>query len=126
MKVEFRKVPLNATKFEISSNSVNFLGNFSKISTKLAKLDGQIEGKCEVLCCKCGDELSLQLNEPIELLLSDGIYSSDKDEELIVVEVDDHMVDFDSILQSELESIKSEYYICDNCKQNNCEIDKIY
>ena len=126
MKIEFRKIPLNQTKFEILSNSVKFLGNFSKISTKLAKINGKIEGECEVLCCKCGEEFNLQLDEPTKLLLSNGIYSLDKDEELIVVEVDDHIVDFNSILQSELESIKSEYYICNNCKQNNCDIDKVY
>jgi len=127
MKIEFRKIPLSKTKFEILSNSVKFLGNFSKISSKLAKIDGQIDGNCKVQCCKCGEEFDLQLDEKCELLLCDGVFSSqENDEDLIVIEVDNHIVDFDSILQSELESVKSEYYICDNCQDDNYEIDKIY
>ena len=125
MKIEFRKIPLNKTEFEIKSNSVNFLGNFSKISNKLAKVDGLISGNCDVSCCKCGDDFQLQLDEKTDFLVCDGIYNSQEDDELVVIEVEDHIVDFDSILQSELESIKSEYYICENCK-NNTYIDKIY
>jgi uncharacterized metal-binding protein YceD (DUF177 family) len=118
MKIEFRKIPLTTTEFEIDSNSVKFSGTFCKISSKLAKIDGSINGELEVDCCKCGQSLSISSDENVTFLVSDGVYSSE-DEEYIVIEVEDHILDFDEILQSELESLKSEYYICDTCKKNN-------
>ena len=121
MKIEFRKVPLKVSEFEIDSYSVKFSGTFCKITSKLAKIDANLDGKLEVDCCKCGESFSINVNEKIDFLVSDGIYSnSNKDEEeFIVIEVKDNILDFNEILNSELESLKSEYYICDTCKQND-------
>ena len=121
MKIEFRKLPIESTKFEISSNSVKFLGTFSKITSNLAKLDTNLLGNCDVDCCKCGDTLNIELNEKVKFLVSDGIYKEDSrdDEEAIVIEIEDHIVDFDEILHSEIESLNSEYYLCDTCKNND-------
>ena len=120
MKIEFRKIPLQETEFEISSNSVKFLGTFSKISSKLAKIDSKLSGNYDVDCCKCGKTFEISVDFELQFLLSDGIYSSDKDEEeFVIIEVEDHILDFDEILHSELESLKSEYHVCDNCKNND-------
>ncbi len=120
MKIEFRKIPLQASEFEITSNSVKFLGTFSKISSKLAKINSNLTGDCDVDCCKCGTTFSIPVNNEVEFLVSDGIYSSDQnDEEFVIIEVEDHMLDFDEILHSELESLKSEYHVCDACKNND-------
>lgn len=116
MKIEFRKVPPNPSEFEISSDSVKFLGTFSKISTNIAKINATIEGELLVDCCRCGDEMLIKLAERAEFLLSDGIYKQKDEDDLIVIEVEDHTVDFDEILQSELESLRSEFYTCDKCK----------
>ena len=127
MKIEFRKVPINSTEFQIESNSVKFLDNFSKISNKLVKIEGQIKANCEVLCCKCGNQFNINIDEKSNLMVSDGIYSSqNEDEDFIVIELEDHIVDFDSILDSEIESIKSEYYICQSCQKNDNFIEKEY
>ena len=120
MKIEFRKIPLDESEFEISSNSVKFLGTFSKISSKLAKINSKITGNCEVDCYKCGVSFPIPLDLDIDFLLSDGIYSSEvNDEESVIIEVEDHILDFNEVLHSELESLKSEYHICDNCKTND-------
>jgi len=120
MKIEFRKIPLQETEFEISSNSVKFLGTFSKISSKLAKINSKLSGNYDVDCCKCGTTFEISVDFELQFLLSDGIYSSDKDEEkFVIIEVEDHILDFDEILHSELESLKSEYHVCDNCKNND-------
>lgn len=119
MKIEFRKIPLNTSEFEIDSNSVKFSGTFSKISSKLAKIDGSIKGYLEVDCCKCGQTFKISLDDEAIFLVSDGVYSNQNEEEFVVVEVENHILDFDEILQSELESLKSEYHICDTCKKNN-------
>ena len=120
MKIEFRKIPLQETEFEISSNSVKFLGTFSKISSKLAKINSKLSGKYDVDCCKCGITFDVPVDSDIEFLLSDGIYSSEiNDEELVIIEVEDHFLDFNEVLHSELESLRSEYHVCDNCKTND-------
>lgn len=121
MKIEFKKIPLQASEFEINFNSVNFLGTFSKISSKLAKINSELSGIYDVDCCKCGITFKIPVEEKIQFLLSDGIYSSENTdvEEFVIIEVEDHVVDFNEILHSELESLKSEYHICDACKKND-------
>ncbi|MGB3750728.1 MAG: hypothetical protein WA945_04120 [Arcobacteraceae bacterium] len=120
MKIEFRKIPLQECEFEIDSNSVKFLGTFSKISSKLAKINSKISGTCDVDCCKCGITFNVPIDLEIKFLLSDGIYSSENDdEEYVIIEVEDHLLDFNEILHGELESLKSEYHVCDACKNNN-------
>jgi hypothetical protein len=120
MKVEFRKIPLQDTEFEIFSNSVKFLGTFSKISSKLAKINSKISGNYDVDCCKCGITFDITIDTKIDFLLSDGIYSSEhNDEELVIIEIEDHFLDFNEVLHSEVESLKSEYHVCDNCKIND-------
>ncbi|PIF04072.1 MAG: hypothetical protein CSA86_02980 [Arcobacter sp.] len=127
MKIEFRKIPLQDSKFEITSNSVKFLGTFSKISSKLAKIDSKLYGECDVDCCKCGSTFSIPLDLEVKFLLSDGIYSSEQDdEEFVIIEVEDHILDFDEILHSELESLKSDYHVCDNCKLNDTLVEIEY
>ena len=121
MKIEFRKIPLELSEFEINSDSVKFLGTFSKMSSKLAKIDGTLSGSCEVDCCKCGVSFTNDLDEKTEFIASDGIFNSENqdNEEFVIIEIDDHILDFNEILQSEIESLKSEYYICDTCKNND-------
>jgi len=120
MKIEFRKIPLQESEFEIDSNSVKFLGTFSKISSKLAKINSKISGTCDVDCCKCGVTFNVPIDLKIDFLLSDGIYSSEEDDgEYVIIEVEDHILDFSEVLHSELESLKSEYHVCDTCQNNN-------
>ena len=121
MKIEFRKVPLNPSEFEISSNSVKFLGTFSKISSKLSKIDAKLSGTYDVDCCKCGLTIVNNVDDEITFLISDGIYTPNEhdDEEFVIIEIEDHIINFDEILHSEIESLKSEYYICSTCKNNN-------
>jgi uncharacterized metal-binding protein YceD (DUF177 family) len=119
MQIEFRKVPLKESEFEISHDSVKFSGTFSKISQKIAKISAVISGSLTVECCKCGKKIDLDVDEKIDLLLSDGVYSSEEDDDRIVIEVENHMINFDDILISELESLKSEYYVCDTCNNSD-------
>lgn len=118
MKIEFRKIPMHDTEFSINEDSVDFTGIFSKISSKIAKLDSTISGELNVECCKCGESFKKSIDEKLDLLLSDGIYKTENNEdneERIVIEVEDHFVDFEEILNSELESLKSDFHICENC-----------
>ena len=121
MKIEFRKIPLSKSEFEIDSNSVKFLGTFSKITSKLAKISAKLHGSCDVECCKCGNMITIDIDENTNFLVSDGNYESNQhdDDQLVIIEAEDHILNFDDILHSEIESLKSEYYICNTCKNND-------
>ncbi|MBD3840940.1 MAG: hypothetical protein IE909_03470 [Campylobacterales bacterium] len=127
MKIEFRKVPLQESKFDIGLQLASFSGTFCKISPRLVKLEGKLSGELEVDCYKCGKTFLTSIDEVVELLISDGEHRSSEDDNLIVVEVDDSIIDFSMILESEIESLKSEYYICSQCEaKNDDEIDLEY
>ncbi len=117
MKIEFRKVPTTEKEFKVNFNSVDFEGIFCKISSALVKIDATLTGITQINCDRCGKEEDIILNEKLDFLLSDGVYTKQTDE--LVIEIEDSFIDFDEIIQSELSSIQSDYHICDECEQNN-------
>jgi len=123
MKVEFRKIPFEPKAFSFSSDSVDFEGTFCKISSTLAKFNAKLSGTTIVSCYKCGDDMNLKLSETIDFIVSDGIYSDDKHEET-VVEVDNNIIDFEELINSEISSINTDFHICDKCKNNDEIFDK--
>lgn len=128
MKIEFRKVPIQENEFNISLDSVDFLGTFSKITSTLAKIDSHLAGQLNVECCKCGESFTIEIDEKNKFLVSDGIYKphDNDDEEAIVIEVEEHILDFDELLKSEIESLKSDYHICSKCQTSDNEIELEY
>ena len=127
MQIEFKKVPTIEKEFCLKQNSVEFSGTFCRISQNLATLESKIVGKLLVDCCKCGEEHDIEINESQKFLLSDGEFSSsnERDDE-IVIEIENHIIDFDEILSSELESIRSDYHVCPNCQANGGYVDVEY
>lgn len=127
MKIEFKKVQTIEKEFNIKLDSVEFSGTFCRISQNLIKLQSKIVGKLLVDCCKCGDEHYINLEESQDFILSDGEFSSENEREgEIIIEIENHIVDFDEILLSELESIKSDYHVCNNCQSNGNVVDIEY
>ena len=118
MKIEFRKVPQTPKELNAKFDSVEIEGTFCKISPTLVKIDAVLKGNTEIDCCRCGVTNTVSLNEEEKFLISDGIYKDNESEDL-VIEIENGSIDFDEIIQSELESIKSDYYLCENCSQNN-------
>lgn len=118
MKIEFKKIPQEKKEFNTSLNSVKIEGTFCRISSSLVKIEASLIGNIEIDCSRCGALDTLVVNEELKLLLSDGIYKGD-DEEFLVIEIENSLIDFDEIIQSELNSIKSDYHICKNCLEDN-------
>ena len=128
MKIEFRKVPQNPKDFILEVNSVKFCGTLGKLSSKLVDIKSNIDGIVEVNCCKCGINFDISFNEKIHFLASDGIYSSNDERDLdkIIIEIDNNFVDFEEIFQSELESLRSDYHVCDSCSKDDATIELEY
>ncbi|MBP9616024.1 MAG: hypothetical protein KBD88_03270 [Aliarcobacter sp.] len=116
MKIEFRKAPQTPKELEIEYNSVKIEGTFCKISQSLVKVDAVLLGNTDIDCCRCGISEIIEVDEELHLLLSDGVYNKDESEYL-VIEVENNLIDFDEIIESELNSIKSDYHICKDCLQ---------
>ena len=116
MKIEFRKAPQTSKELEIDYNSVKIEGTFCKISQSLVKVDAVLLGNTDIDCCRCGISEIIEVDEELHLLLSDGVYNKDESEYL-VIEVENNLIDFDEIIESELNSIKSDYHICKDCLQ---------
>ena len=116
MKIEFRKVPQINKELEFNYNSVKIEGTFCRISQSLVKIDAVLKGSTDIDCCRCGITEQIEVDEKLQLLLSDGIYKGDESEYLLI-EVENSLIDFDEIIQSELNSIKSDYHLCDECTQ---------
>ena len=116
MKIEFRKVPQINKELEFNYNSVKIEGTFCRISQSLVKIDAVLKGSTDIDCCRCGITEEIEVDEELHLLLSDGIYKNDESEYL-VIEVENSLIDFNEIIQSELNSIKSDYHLCEECTQ---------
>lgn len=116
MKIEFKKVPQTTKELEYISDSVRIEGTFCKISQSLVKIDAVLKGNTDIDCCRCGITEKIEVDEELHLLISDGIYKNDESEYL-VIEVENSLIDFDEIIESELNSIKSDYHICNDCLQ---------
>ena len=116
MKIEFRKAPQTSKELEIDYNSVKIEGTICKISQSLVKVDAVLKGSTDIDCCRCGIREVIEVDEELHLLLSDGVYKKDESEYL-VIEVENGLIDFNEIIESELNSIKSDYHICNNCLQ---------
>lgn len=118
MKIEFRKVPQTTKELEFDYNSVRIEGTFCKISQSLTKIEANMSGTTDIDCCRCGQTDVITLDENLEFLISDGIFKGKESEDL-VIEVENGVIDFDEIVESELQSIKSDYYLCENCSQDS-------
>ena len=116
MKIEFRKAPQTTKELVVEYNSVKIEGTFCKISQSLVKVDAELKGSTDVDCCRCGATEMIEVDEKLNLLWSDGVYKKDESDYL-VIEIEDSLINFEDIIESELNSIRSDYHICDDCLQ---------
>lgn len=126
MQIEFRKVPFTAKDFTVELDSVKLEGTFCKMSPTLAKVEATLVGPTPVDCCRCGVEYTIELNENLEFLLSNRVYEDESELENLVIEIENDMIDFNEIIESEISSIRSDYHICTLCSENKDSIEKEY
>lgn len=126
MKVVLRKVNTTPLDFEIKSDEITFKGYLQYHSGKLILLKAKLSGKLDADCDICADEFKLDVDEDVEFFISDGLYEKHEESLLDVVEVLDSTADLQEIMNSEIELIKSDYNICENCKKNSETFDKIF
>jgi len=118
MRIAFNKVAKeNSYSLDLENERFSVKSNF-KIKPKTHSIlhcHLDFHGKIDTICNRCGIEIAKEVDEKIELLISNGIFNG-FDDNLDVVEFLDEFVDFDEILLSELELISTNYYNCGSCE----------
>lgn len=92
-----------------------FEGEFFKLDNKSVIINATLTGKIIVECNRTLQEFEENIDEKYSLLIYDGEYKGfNKDYD--VIETFDGFINFDEILESEIELIKSDYHYIDKCE----------
>jgi uncharacterized metal-binding protein YceD (DUF177 family) len=122
LEIAFKKVNKEGFDFSLTCGKINFFGKVYQKSPILVLLKAKLEGELEHKCDRCAEDICLIVDEQIEMLISDGAYKTTKTDKFIiqdtlaVIEVYDGLINFNEILQSEIELYKSDYHYCTTCE----------
>ncbi|MDR0746621.1 MAG: DUF177 domain-containing protein [Helicobacteraceae bacterium] len=116
MRIAFARAGNSPIAACVRSGGISLIGSLVRKGS-LVLFSGEIEGSLRLTCDRCAEEYEHRLNEPVELLISDGIFDTQGEEEqpLAVVEMSDGMIDMEAILASEVQSIICDYHRCKKC-----------
>ena len=124
MIIVFDKIGSTAKPIELSSEGVKLEGTLRKSGYHQVTLDAQLSGSIEMSCDRCGDTYDYDVDNKLQLKLSDLI-SEDKDD-LDIIEFLDGKIDILYILQSEINTFKSTYHYCDKCNNDDEDFEVEY
>lgn len=113
MKIAFKKIT-TPKSFQLQKEGLHLDGTLSRIDSKIIKLDGHLDGELELICDRSGEKFTKKFSESLVLYISDGIWHMQNQNMLgsfDVIEFFDGFIDLDSILHSEIESIRTDYHI---------------
>jgi len=116
VKIVFDKVGQTTKPFHLEEEGVVLDGDLQQKSKHLITLAGEMKGSVEVQCNRCGESFDVALPALLRLTISDQI-AEDKDD-LDIIEFLDGEIDLSFILQSEINTLKSEYHYCDQCDED--------
>ena len=118
MKIEFRKITPNPSPFSLKTEHYQCEGSFRKLSQKVVEIEFHLQAHSQLICDRCADRYGEDIDEQLTLRVSDGYFEGD---DLDVIEVFDHVIDFDTIVKSEIEGVRSDYHFCPKCKETQGE-----
>ena len=124
MKIVFDKIGSTAKPIELSSEGVKLEGTLKKSGYHQVTLDAHLSGSIELDCDRCGDTYNYDVDNKLQLRLSD-IVSEDKDD-LDIIEFLDGEIDISYILQSEINTFKNAYNYCDKCANSDEDFEVEY
>jgi len=118
--ISFHKVHKDPIENSIEKDNIKFDFSLKKNNYQMVELKGQLLGNLAHYCDWCGRGVTILVDDEINLLLNDGIYSGNE-ESYDIIEIENSKIDIDSILDSEINLIKSDYHLCDECKNKQGE-----
>ena len=117
MKILFDKIGHNENPFDQEINGIVTNGTLVKSGYHRVMLQGKMAGKVEFACSSCGVEIPKEISVPLRLTISDQIIE-DKDD-LDIIEFLNGEIDISFIIESEINSLKSDYHYCTECGSND-------
>jgi uncharacterized metal-binding protein YceD (DUF177 family) len=115
MNIPFRRIGKTPQEFDVSNEEVTLKGTLVMKQRDLVLMNAHLEGKVSVPCDICAEQFDIMLDDEVDLLLSDGVYSG-SNEQYDVIEMN-NTIDMDALLHSEIELVRNDYHSCDNCKE---------
>ena len=117
MKIAFRKIANTPKDIALEIDGISLQGQLERIDSKIVCLRGKILGDIELICDNSGEEYTYLLT-PLVLYIADGIWDSQSQSRKLdsfeVIEFFDGFIDLHYILESEIESIRSDYHTKDS------------
>lgn len=111
MQIAFRKITKSPKSFELVQDGLKLSCTLARVNDKIARLEGKIHGKIELICDISGDEFLKSVDENLTLHISDGICNvQSQSENFDIIEIFDGQIDLNYIFSSEIELIKSDYH----------------
>jgi len=124
VKIAFDKISSTAKPIELSLEGVKLEGTLKKSGYHQVTLDAHMSGSIELDCDRCGDTYNYDVDNELQLRLSD-IVSEDKDD-LDIIEFLDGEIDLSYILQSEINTFKNAYNYCSKCANSDEDFEVEY
>jgi len=117
MEISFSKIKQTPIDVNYKRDNLSIVGTLERINRDCVKLISTLKASTQVICNRCGKEINLPLEYPLELILSEGRYNGN--DEIDVVEFFDGVIDFNYLAESEIASTQESYNYCNSCKDSD-------
>ena len=108
MIIELKKISKSKKSFSIKKDGLEFSGEFYRIDPKSVVVDATLKGKLDVLCVRTLDNFQRDVDEEFHFLIYEGEFRG-FNKTYDVIESFDGLIDFDYILDSEIELLRDDY-----------------
>jgi uncharacterized metal-binding protein YceD (DUF177 family) len=114
MSVFFSKITTSPKQYRGGVENVEIICDLSQSKTNLVNASSKLVGELSLVCDRCLEVFTINVDENIEFILSDGEYKGN--DSLDVIEFYDGKIDLESLLDSEIQSLKNDYHLCKSCQ----------
>jgi hypothetical protein len=115
VQIKFRKVSKDPKDFCFSLGNLDVSGSFQKSSNSIVDIKFLIEGSIDHICDICADSFLLLVKQDGKISVTNQEYRGEK---MDLLEIYNGNIDFKDIINSEVESYKSDYHYCKSCIEN--------
>jgi uncharacterized metal-binding protein YceD (DUF177 family) len=106
--IELKKISKSKKVFSIKRDDLVFSGEFYRIDNRSIVIDAKLTGKLNVFCVRTLEDFEKEIDEEFHFLIYDGEFKG-FNKNYDVIESFDGLIDFDYILDSEIELIRDDY-----------------
>jgi len=121
MRIVFAKVGRTPGDFHYAGEGVSIDGTLLRVSPHEVEMTAEIEGEISLECDRCGKTFSDSVRFPLKLLLTDRPQKIS--DNLDTIEFLNGEIDIAGILEGEINSYRSSYHYCPECRESDREID---